>query len=42
IEYQEILNIRKKDMEDNFNYFIEELLKIPEVLEKIKQILSTL
>lgn len=39
IDYQEIINIRKNDMEENFNYFIEELLKIPEVLEKINQII---
>ncbi|RKO64671.1 restriction endonuclease [Campylobacter sp. P255] len=41
IDYQEIINIRKNDMEENFNYFIEELLKIPEVLEKINQIIAT-
>lgn len=42
IKHQEIVNIRKKDMEDNFNYFIEELLKIPEAFKRIKQTLSIL
>lgn len=40
IDYEEIIRIRKKDSEDNFEYFISELLKIPEVLNKIKKILK--
>lgn len=35
IDYNEIINIRKIDTEDNFNYFIDELVKIPEVREKL-------
>lgn len=40
IDYEEIIKIREKDMADNFNYFIEELVKIPEVREKIKSLLN--
>lgn len=37
IDYQEIVEIRKKDMEDNFDYFIEQLLSIQQVKEKIHE-----
>ncbi len=40
IDYNEIIQIRKNDTEDNFNYFIKELLKIPEVKEEIEKILN--
>lgn len=36
IDYDEIVDVRREDMEDNFNYFIEELLNIPEVAEAIR------
>lgn len=39
IDYQEIIDIRKKDSDDNFSYFIEELIKIPEVKEEIMKYL---
>ena len=35
IDYDEIKNIREKDTDDNFNYFIDELLKIPKVFSKV-------
>ena len=37
INYDEIKEIRKADTEDNFEYFIEELLKITEVKELIER-----
>lgn len=37
INYEEIVEHRKKDMEDNFEYFIDELVKIPEVYESLKE-----
>lgn len=36
ISYDEILENRKNDIDDNINYFIDELLKIDEIKEKIK------
>ncbi|QWQ38455.1 hypothetical protein KMP11_05740 [Gemella sp. zg-570] len=36
IDYEEIINKRKNDMEDNFEYFIDELIKISEVVETLK------
>lgn len=35
IDYQNIIDRRKTDMIENFNYFIDELLNIPQVREKI-------
>ena len=35
IDYNEILEIRKQDMKENMDYFIDELLKIDEVRTKI-------
>ncbi len=35
IDYNEILEIRKKDMEDNLDYFLDELLKIEDIRIKI-------
>lgn len=35
IDYNEIMENRKKDAKDNLNYFIDELLKIDEIKEKI-------
>lgn len=40
IDYDDIRNIRKEDMEDNFNYFIDELLNIPEVKNAIQDRLN--
>ena len=40
IDYAEIVKRRKSDAESNFNYFIEELVKIPEVRIKIESILK--
>ena len=40
INYNEIIQIRKNDIEDNFNYLVEELLKIPEIMNEIKKILK--
>lgn len=40
IHYREIIDIRKRDAEQNFNYFISELLKIKEVYNRIKQLSS--
>lgn len=37
IDYDEIRHIRQSDREDNFSYFIGELVKIPEVLTEIKK-----
>lgn len=39
IDYNEIIEIRKKDAEENFNYFIEEALKIDEVRETVRKYL---
>ncbi len=35
IDYNEILEIRKQDMEDNLDYFLDELLKIEDIRIKI-------
>jgi len=35
ISYEEIIQNRKKDMDDNMNYFLDELLKIPEIKRNI-------
>jgi len=35
ISYDEIVSIRKADANDNFDFYIEELLKIPEVKEAL-------
>lgn len=35
IDYDEILEIRKQDREDNLNYFLDELLKIEDIRIKI-------
>ena len=40
IDYNEIIQIRKNDTEDNFNYLVEELLKIPEIMNEIKKMLK--
>lgn len=37
IDYQEIIRIRKKDTEDNLEYFIDELLKIDDVKNRIQE-----
>ena len=37
IDYYDILNLRKEDAEDNFDYFLDELLKINEVKVYIKR-----
>lgn len=42
INYEEIIEYRKKDMEDNFEYFIDELIKIPEVLNELKNKINNL
>lgn len=36
IDYDEIISIRKKDAKTNFEYFLDELVKIPEVKEYLK------
>lgn len=36
IDYNEIVNMRKKDQHENFNYFITELLKIEQVEKEIR------
>ncbi|WP_224316109.1 hypothetical protein [Campylobacter canadensis] len=36
INYDEILNIRKKDAKENLEYFIDELIKIKEIKKIIK------
>ena len=41
IDYNEILEIRKQDMQDNMNYCIDELLKIDEVRNKITEKLNS-
>ena len=40
IDYSEIIRLRQDDMKDNFNYFLEELVKIPEVLSKLEKIIN--
>ena len=40
ISYNKIKNERKKDAEDNFNYFIDELLKIKKVKKRIIKLLK--
>ena len=40
IDYNIIIKRRKKDSEDNFNYFIEQLLEIQEVKQKILQLVQ--
>ena len=37
IDYESIINQRKIDMEDNFSYFINELLEIDDVKELIEK-----
>lgn len=37
IDYNSIVDYRKKDVEENFEYFLDELVKIPEILEGIKK-----
>ncbi len=34
IDYDEILDIRKQDQEDNIDYFVESLKNIPEILNR--------
>jgi len=34
IDYEKIIQERKKDQQENLNYFIEELKKIPEIHSK--------
>lgn len=36
IDYDEIIEIRKKDAEENLNYFIDQILLIPELKKMIK------
>ncbi len=38
LDYDSILELRKKKVEDNISYFIRELLKLPEVKEKMKEL----
>lgn len=38
IDYNEIVNMRKKDQHENFNYFITELLKIEQVEKEIRKV----
>lgn len=42
IDYQEIIQIRKNDTEDNMEYFIDELLKIDNVRNIIKEKLNNI
>ena len=37
IDYDEILNIRKKDAVENMDYFVQELIKIPEIKELLNK-----
>lgn len=37
INYDEIINIRKKDAKENLEYFIDELIKIKEINQMIKK-----
>lgn len=39
INYDEIVNSRHEDMKDNFDYFISNLISIPEVRNKIEELL---
>ncbi|MGN0519443.1 MAG: restriction endonuclease [Candidatus Fimenecus sp.] len=39
ISYDDIVNTRHEDMRDNFDYFISELVNIPEVKEKILELI---
>lgn len=41
INYDEIVEVRKPDAEDNIRYFLEELLRIPETKSIIEDILSS-
>ncbi len=41
INYDEIVEVRKPDAEDNIRYFLEELLRIPETNSIIEDILSS-
>lgn len=41
IDYDEIVEVRKPDAEDNIRYFLEELLRIPETNSIIEDILSS-
>ncbi len=41
IDYDEIVEVRKSDTEDNIRYFLEELLRIPETNSIIEDILSS-
>ena len=41
IDYDEIIEIRKQDAEDNIRYFLEELLRIPETKSLIEDILAS-
>lgn len=41
IDYDETVNARKADAADNINYFVDELLKIPAVTERIKEHYAT-
>ena len=38
LDYESILELRKKKVEGNISYLIRELLKISEVKEKMKEI----
>jgi hypothetical protein len=40
LDYMKIVEIRKKEIEDNFNYFVEQLLEIPEINIKLKESLK--
>jgi hypothetical protein len=40
ISYDEIIDMRRRDQQENFDYFLEELMKIPEVEKAIKTILK--
>ena len=41
IDYDEIIEIRKRDAEDNIRYFLEELLRIPETKDLIEDMLAS-
>ena len=41
IDYDEIVEVRKPDAEDNILYFLEELLRIPETKSLIEDILAS-
>ena len=40
VDYHDIVNQRLKDQKENFQYFIHELLKIPEVKQKIVKVIN--